>query len=142
MDILNNFKEISPKTCLPTNYLSQPSHVEKWYDRNGTLRNKVEPKQLHPGAVLENGATLEGGAVFPLSCSVIVLANQWTDSITNIPGRMCLSRFDSTFFLSANLVISSNKFLYWIKCLLFSYQYVHTGDKKQIFDLPRQVESF
>ncbi len=27
---------------------------------------KVEPKHLHPGAVLENGATLEGGAVFPL----------------------------------------------------------------------------
>ncbi len=30
-----------------------------------TLRKKVEPKRLHPGAVLENGATLEGGAVFP-----------------------------------------------------------------------------
>ncbi len=25
---------------------------------------KVEPKQLHPEAVLENGATMEGGAVF------------------------------------------------------------------------------
>ncbi len=24
----------------------------------------MEPKRLHPGAVLENGATLEGGAVF------------------------------------------------------------------------------
>ncbi len=29
-----------------------------------TLRKKVEPKRLHPGAVLENGATSEGGAVF------------------------------------------------------------------------------
>ena len=27
---------------------------------------KVEPKWLHPGAVLKNGATLEGGAVFSL----------------------------------------------------------------------------
>ncbi len=27
---------------------------------------KVEPKLLHPGAVLENGATSEGGAVFSL----------------------------------------------------------------------------
>ena len=28
---------------------------------------KVEPKQLHPGAVLENAATFEGGAVsFPI----------------------------------------------------------------------------
>ncbi len=26
----------------------------------------MEPKQLHPGVVLENGATLEGGAVFSL----------------------------------------------------------------------------
>ncbi len=25
---------------------------------------KVELKRLHPGAILENGATLEGGAVF------------------------------------------------------------------------------
>ncbi len=32
-----------------------------------TLRKKVEPKWLHPGAVLENGATLEGGAVFSLN---------------------------------------------------------------------------
>ncbi len=31
--------------------------------RNISLRKKVEPKWLHPGAVLENGATLEGGAV-------------------------------------------------------------------------------
>ncbi len=29
-----------------------------------SLRKKVEPKRLHLGAVLENGATLEGGAVF------------------------------------------------------------------------------
>ena len=29
------------------------------------LRKKVKPKRLHPGAVLENGTTLEGGAVFP-----------------------------------------------------------------------------
>ena len=29
-----------------------------------TLRKKVEPKQLHPGAILENGATLEGGELF------------------------------------------------------------------------------
>ena len=27
---------------------------------------KVEPKRLHPEAVLEKGATLEGGAVFSL----------------------------------------------------------------------------
>ena len=26
----------------------------------------MEPKRLHPGAVLENGATLEDGAIFPL----------------------------------------------------------------------------
>ncbi len=32
-----------------------------------TLRKKVEPKWLHPGAVLENGAALEGGAVFSLN---------------------------------------------------------------------------
>ncbi len=29
------------------------------------LRKKVEPKRLHPGAILENSATWEGGAVFP-----------------------------------------------------------------------------
>ena len=38
------------------------SHVHK-----SALRKKVEPKQLHPGAVLENGATLEGGAIFFLN---------------------------------------------------------------------------
>ncbi len=27
----------------------------------------MEPKRLHPGPVLENGATLEGGAVFSFS---------------------------------------------------------------------------
>ena len=27
----------------------------------------MEPKRLHPGAVLENGATLEGGAIFSLN---------------------------------------------------------------------------
>ncbi len=27
----------------------------------------MEPKRRHPGAVLENGATLEGGAVFFLN---------------------------------------------------------------------------
>ena len=34
---------------------------------HNTLRKKVEPKRLHPGADLENGATLQGGAVFPLN---------------------------------------------------------------------------
>ncbi len=34
---------------------------------NQTLRKKPEPNQLHPGAILENGATSEGGAVFPLT---------------------------------------------------------------------------
>ncbi len=29
--------------------------------RQYSLREKVEPKRLYPGAVLENGATLEGG---------------------------------------------------------------------------------
>ena len=32
-----------------------------------TLRKKVEPKRFHPGAVLENGATSEGGGVFSLN---------------------------------------------------------------------------
>ena len=32
-----------------------------------TQKKEVEPKWLHPGAVLENGATLEGGAVFSLN---------------------------------------------------------------------------
>ncbi len=32
---------------------------------HGSLK-KVEPERLHPGAVLENGATLEGRAVFSL----------------------------------------------------------------------------
>ena len=31
----------------------------------------MEPKGLHPGAVLENGATLEGGAVFFLNNHVL-----------------------------------------------------------------------
>ncbi len=33
----------------------------------GSLKKKVEPKWLHPGAVLENGATLEGGAIIFLT---------------------------------------------------------------------------
>ena len=34
--------------------------------RSTSLRKKVKPKQVHPGAVLENGATFEGGAFFTL----------------------------------------------------------------------------
>ncbi len=30
------------------------------------LEKKVQPTRLHPGAVLENDATLEGGAIFSL----------------------------------------------------------------------------
>ncbi len=37
-------------------------------NKKQSLRKKVEPKRLHPGAVFENGATLEGGAVFSLPC--------------------------------------------------------------------------
>ena len=50
--------------------------IGEWIDRftsiphlphKGALRKKVEPIRLHPGAVLENGATSEGGAVFSLN---------------------------------------------------------------------------
>ena len=34
----------------------------------------MEPKRLHPGAILENGATLEGGAVFSL---IIMFRKKW-----------------------------------------------------------------
>ena len=43
------FRMVDVKTCFP--------HHNCRY---------VEPKWLHPGAVLENCATLEGGAVFSL----------------------------------------------------------------------------
>ncbi len=36
-------------------------HFQRWY-----TEKKVEPKRLQSEAVLENGATLEGGAVFSL----------------------------------------------------------------------------
>ncbi len=36
-----------------------------------TLRKKVEPKRLHPGAVLENGVTFEGGAVFESGTKIV-----------------------------------------------------------------------
>ncbi len=35
--------------------------VREGYPLSTALRKKVEPKRLHPGAVLENGVTLEGG---------------------------------------------------------------------------------
>ena len=43
----------------------------------------MEPKLLHPGAVLENGATLEGGAIF--SFTLIQLCGVRTDlAVTEI----------------------------------------------------------
>ncbi len=33
-------------------------------ERTDCTEKKVEPKWLYPGAVLENGATLEDGAIF------------------------------------------------------------------------------
>ena len=48
---------------------------------------KVEPKRLHPGAVLENGATLEGGASGGAELRTMKRLQGW-------------SRFGSTFFLN------------------------------------------
>ncbi len=38
-DILDNFKEMSPKPCLPIaiKHLSQPSHVSKWPNQNNLI---------------------------------------------------------------------------------------------------------
>ncbi len=36
-----------------------------YYVYHSDTEKKVKPKWLHPGAVLENGATLLSGAVFP-----------------------------------------------------------------------------
>ncbi len=53
------------------NSISPTVHIDVYINRTSifvpfiaSTEKKVEPKRLHPGAVLENGATLEGGAVF------------------------------------------------------------------------------
>ncbi len=61
----------------------------------------MEPKQLHPGAVLENGATSEGGAVFFLNMIIkgkTAPPSEVAPFSKTAPGW---SRFGSTFFLSA-----------------------------------------
>ncbi len=60
---------------------------------DSSLRKKVEPKRLHPGAILENGATSEGGAVFSLKGVTRVGAELRT--MKRVQGW---SRFGSTFF--------------------------------------------
>ncbi len=50
----------------PKRYATELATEKHFFSFLAALRKKVEPKWLHPGAVLENGATLEGGAVFSL----------------------------------------------------------------------------
>ncbi len=47
-----------PQSETKTAFILLPANASR-----ASLRKKVEPNWLHPGAVLENGATLEGGAV-------------------------------------------------------------------------------
>ena len=48
-------ENVKSRICIDPEYSS---------DCFAITEKKVEPKRLHPGAFLENGATLEGGAVF------------------------------------------------------------------------------
>ena len=87
-----------------------------------TLRKKVEPKWLHPGAVLENGVTLEVGAVFFPYFKIMFREKRLHP----------LSRFGSPFFSVQIWLLATTTFLYRIKFLLYVlYQYVQTEDKKQ-----------
>ncbi len=52
----------------------------------------MEPKRLHPGAILENGATLEDGALFPFEGGAMSGAELRT--MKQLQGW---SRFGSTF---------------------------------------------
>ncbi len=60
-----------------------------------TLRKKVEPKRLHPGAVLEKGATLEGGkwhqksATGGAESSINWICLHSPESVTRPPGMLC-----------------------------------------------------
>ena len=61
-----------------------------------TLRKKVEQKRLLPGTVLENGATLEGGAVLSLNSAT------GGAELCTVKRFQGWSRFCSTFFSQCN----------------------------------------